>query len=169
MTIREARKDDAGKVIDLLRKLDSETTFMLFEPGERSTDLADQEKQIERFSESENRIMLLAESGHEVVAASFGYGGQVNRNKHVAHVVLGVAKRHWRKGIGARLMQEIEDWAAKRDFHKLSLTVMEHNQAARNLYRRLGYIEEGLKRDSLKVGNQYVNEICMGKLLGDQP
>ena len=42
---------------------------------------------------------------------------------------------------------------------------MANNTRARALYERMGYLKEGVKRDSLFVDGAFVDEIMMAKLL----
>lgn len=44
---------------------------------------------------------------------------------------------------------------------------MVHNYAALALYRKMGFQQEGIKRDSLWVEQRYVDEYLMSKLLTD--
>ena len=64
-------------------------------------------------------------------------------------------------------MREVDAYAKAHDLHRLELTVMETNERARSLYDSMGYVVEGIKRDSLYVGDNFVNEIMMAKLLID--
>ncbi|MBU2709172.1 GNAT family N-acetyltransferase [Zooshikella marina] len=68
------------------------------------------------------------------------------------------------KGIGKSLIETIENWARLSSVHRIELTVVESNSAVRNLYKKCGYVEEGIKRDSLKVDGEYVNKVYMSKL-----
>jgi RimJ/RimL family protein N-acetyltransferase len=90
--------------------------------------------------------------------------GAANRNRHSAYMVTGVVKSHWGKGIASALIQYMELWAKSKSVHRIEFTVIENNSAARSLYKKCGYVEEGLKRDSLKIDGNYVNEIYMSKL-----
>lgn len=56
-------------------------------------------------------------------------------------------------------------WAKKSQLHRLELTVIEHNEQAVHLYKKMGFEVEGVKRNSLLIDGQYVNELYMAKLL----
>jgi RimJ/RimL family protein N-acetyltransferase len=92
-------------------------------------------------------------------------GGAYRRNRHSAHLVIGILQAFTGQGIGARLFAALEDWAHERGLHRLELTVMVHNTAAIRLYRELGFVIEGTRKDSLLVNGAYVNEYAMAKLL----
>lgn len=48
--------------------------------------------------------------------------------------------------------------------HRLELTVMARNERAIGLYRRHGFEIEGTRRDSVRVGGAYVDELAMARL-----
>ena len=56
-------------------------------------------------------------------------------------------------------------WAKKSQLHRLELTVIEYNEQAVHLYKKMGFEVEGVKRNSLLIDGQYVNELYMAKLL----
>jgi RimJ/RimL family protein N-acetyltransferase len=50
------------------------------------------------------------------------------------------------------------------DLHKVSLEVLATNQRAINLYKKLGFVEEGRKREEVLKGDIYVDSIIMSIL-----
>lgn len=167
MRIREAEVEDGEKFLSVLKILDSETKFMLFEPGERKTTIEEQEEIIQRFKNSPSRILLLAleEQGEEIMGFTLGIGNELERNKHTLYCVIGVLQRYVGNGVGRNLLQNLEMWAVESGFHRLELTVMEHNERAKRLYQKLGFQPEGIKRDSLKIDGKFINEVYMSKLI----
>lgn len=164
MKIREAKEPDAQLMIDLFEKLDSETSFMMMEPGERKLSVEDQVKRIHSFANASDKLMAVAEAGDALAGFIIVSSGMAIRNRHSAYMVIGVQKAFWRQGVGSALIDFMEAWVNRADIHRVEFTVMEGNLAARSLYKKHGYVEEGIKRDSLKVNGQYVNEIYMSKL-----
>jgi ribosomal protein S18 acetylase RimI-like enzyme len=61
------------------------------------------------------------------------------RRGHVETLVVSAAQR--RRGLGARLMDEIAEWARRQGAAELVLTVWAGNDAAQAFYERLGYRE----------------------------
>lgn len=53
------------------------------------------------------------------------------------------------------------------DLHKISLEVLETNGIAIKLYEKLGFIEEGRKREEVKKGGMYFDSIIMSILRKD--
>ena len=48
--------------------------------------------------------------------------------------------------------------------HRISLRVLEYNARAIAAYRKVGFVEEGLLRESCKVGDEWHNDVMMGLL-----
>ncbi|MDQ5811068.1 MAG: GNAT family N-acetyltransferase, partial [Actinomycetota bacterium] len=104
MLSRTAREGDAEGVLELLLRLDEETRFMMYEPGERSTSVERQAETLRTLLASGNSTFLLAEENGLPVGLLEATGGTFRRNRHVVHLVIGVPKEHAGRGIGSALM-----------------------------------------------------------------
>jgi len=166
MLIRTATATDARGVLELLLRLDEETRFMMYEPGERSTSVDRQAETLRALLVSNNSTFLLAEEGGRPVGFLEATGGAFRRNRHVAHLVIGVLEEHAGRGIGTALIAEAQRWARERGIRRLELTVETHNRAARALYEKMGFAVEGTRKDAMRVEGSYVDEYYMAKLLG---
>ena len=65
MEIRKIQMEDADNYLDILLNLDNETKFMMFEPGERPTDI----NIVKNIIEKSNIIMLSILSIRESIKA----------------------------------------------------------------------------------------------------
>jgi ribosomal protein S18 acetylase RimI-like enzyme len=63
-------------------------------------------------------------------------------------------------GLGRRLVEAVIDFA-RQHVEILQLSVVSDNEPARRLYARLGFVEYGLEKNSLKHGETYYDEILM--------
>ncbi|ABS21868.1 N-acetyltransferase family protein [Bacillus cytotoxicus] len=163
--IREIRVEDAESFLQLGKKLDEETAFMLFEPGERKMTVEQQQKMIERFINNNNSTILVATHEEQIIGFIIANGMDVQRKKHVVTIVIGILQQYSGRGIGTALFKEIEKWARLHDVWRLELTVIAHNTRAKALYKKVGFEQEGLKKASLIINGKCVNEYCMAKLL----
>lgn len=68
-------------------------------------------------------------------------------------------------GVARRLVEAVVDCARGR-VELIQLSVVVGNEPARKLYARLGFVEYGIERNSLKQGGRYYDEILMAKDLG---
>lgn len=166
LAIRQAIFDDAEQIIELLNYLDYETNFMLFEPGER-TSQKDIQIKIKTLLKNQTGqvIFVAANAENQLIGLIMGFGGKINRQKHTLHIVIGVMQKFCSQGIGKQLMQLLEIWAIDNKVHRLQLTVMVHNKIAINFYKKCGFLREGIKRDSIMINDKYIDELYMSKLI----
>lgn len=82
---------------------------------------------------------------------------------HVGGVAMGVLPAWRDKGWGTRLMQAALAAADAFGFTRVELTVYTHNPRAAALYRKLGFVEEGIKRGSARVDGVYFDEMMMAR------
>jgi len=79
--------------------------------------------------------------------------------------VIGILQALAHQGIGTHLFIAVEEWASKKHFHRLELTVMTNNVAGISLYKKRGFEIEGTRRDAYIVNERYVDEYMMAKLI----
>ena len=75
--------------------------------------------------------------------------------------------REWRgRGVGSALLVAAIEWAHGHGLHKLSLGVFAHNTAAIELYRKLGFVEEGRRiKQYRRASGELWDAIEMGLML----
>lgn len=165
MLIREIAIEDAENFMNLIKEVESNSEFMMMEPGERNTTLEHQSKQIESIQQQENSIVFVAEQEGKLVGYLFAVGGSAERKLHSAYLVIGILKEYRGKGIGTRLFENVTAWAKKQNISRLELTVVTQNEAGVALYKKSGFEIEGTKRNSLVIGGKFFDEYYMAKLL----
>ena len=67
------------------------------------------------------------------------------------------------RGVGRRLVEAVIEVARTRGVELLQLAVVSDNEPARRLYARLGFVEYGIEKKSLKQGGRYTDEVLMVK------
>ncbi|SCB86133.1 Protein N-acetyltransferase, RimJ/RimL family [Priestia flexa] len=163
--IREIEMTDAPQFVEMIKQVETESQYMLFEENERKLSSEQQEKQIEMMKQQRNSTLLVAEVEGELVGYLQAVGGVVNRSAHIAYVSMGILKDYRGMGIGLQLFQQLEEWAKEQQIHRLELTVVVENVIAIHLYKKIGFQIEGTKKHSLRINGQYVDEYIMSKLL----
>ncbi|WP_343045278.1 GNAT family N-acetyltransferase [Piscibacillus halophilus] len=165
VNIRRATLNDALNLSESILQVERESDYMLYGSGERHWTVDMQEKMIQKINSEKRSNLFIAEEEHDLLGYLIIRGGSATKNKHVASIVIGIKECARGKGIGTRLFQKMEEWAIKVQLHRLELTVIVENKAAVNLYKKMGFEIEGVKKDSLKLGERYVDEYYMAKLI----
>lgn len=162
---RELVPEDAGRLLSLQHSLDEETAFMLLEPDERQTSVQQVRERIESTAKSANSILIGAEADGELAGYISVSGGELKRIRHSAYIVIGIRTAFQGLGIGSGLFREMEPWARSCGIVRLELTVMAHNERGIALYKKCGFEIEGMKKKSLYINGEWVDEYYMAKLL----
>ena len=88
-----------------------------------------------------------------------------NQHKHRASLGMGILPEYRGKGIGTKLIQANLDHAKKIGLEKIELDVFTSNTRAIALYKKIGFIEEGLIKNYRKLDNEYFDCLIMGRFL----
>ncbi|MFQ2292723.1 GNAT family N-acetyltransferase [Aeromonas enteropelogenes] len=87
------------------------------------------------------------------------------RRKHVASIGVGVRDDWAGKGVGSALLaaalEMADNWL---NLRRIELTVYTDNQAAQALYRKFGFVEEGLARGYAFRQGEYVDALYMARI-----
>jgi len=86
--------------------------------------------------------------------------------QHVGRLGMGLLP-DWRgRGIGTRLLTAALADADRIEIERIELWVFLDNGPAQRLYRRFGFVVEGLQRKARKLDGRYDDQILMARLLG---
>ena len=164
ITIRKIQIEDAENLLNLLNKLDSETTFLLYEKGERKTTIKQQRKNIQEQLEK-GVLTFVLEDNKKLVGYVFGNIFTANRKKHCMNLAIAILQEYTGKGYGTKLMSTLEKQAIKNGITRLELDVSKKNKVAISLYQKIGFEMEGVKKSAFLVNGKYEDEIIMGKIM----
>ncbi len=104
-------------------------------------------KQIGSLLRNPNSISLLAKLNGEIVGFIVALIYEEKKEK-IGHIfTLDVAVKARRKGVGLKLLESAEQILREKEVKICFLEVRGDNVAARELYRKLGYVEVGLLKD----------------------
>lgn len=162
--IRRIEPRDVVDYIDLIQRIDLESRFLAWEPGERELDVDLLRARVGR-ADASTGVHLIATHEDRPVGFLVGHRPPMRRLRHRADFTMAVLQRFHRRGVGIRLLEALHAWAASANIERVELTVMAHNHAAIALYRRAGYEHEGLKRGSLRVDGHSVDEVLMARAI----
>ena len=163
-TLRCPTINDAVELSNLRVRIDGETEFLDREPGE---DLLTPEKCAELIQDdtmAERTLFLVAEVEGQLVGFTRCVGSKLKRFHHKAEFGICILQEYCGHGIGKALMERVLEWADSVSIKKVSLTVVQTNTNAIQLYQKLGFVEEGiLINDRIHKDGNYYNTVLMGK------
>lgn len=164
-TIRSAISSDAQALSALRLKIDGETENLDRVKGEAFIDTLGFEQLIQADTENSKNLFLVAETNGKLVGFSRCEENPLKRSAHKVEFGVGVLKDYWGVGIGKNFLKESINWADANEIHKISLAVLETNEKAIGLYKKLGFEIEGiLKKDKRLSDGQYYNTVLMGRI-----
>ena len=166
-TIRSATEKDAKELSALRVQMDGETENMDREKGEAFVDAPGFAHLIKTDTDSPRNLFLVAVVEERIVGFSRCEGTNLKRLAHKVEFGVCVVSEFWGYGIGKNLLQESVSWADSNGIKKVTLSVLETNDNAINLYKRLGFKIEGvLKHDKFLSDGNYYDTILMGRWRG---
>lgn len=78
------------------------------------------------------------------------------RNRHAEIAIVIGNKEYWSKGYGTKIMTQLMDWGFEGlNLNRMYLHVFGFNERAINLYKKMGFIHEGVMRDMLYRHGKY--------------
>jgi len=127
LRIKQATIEDLEKLYNIEKEC---FTFEAFSKG-----------QIASLLKASNSVSLVAEENNEILGFIIGliYNEQEEKIGHI--FTIDVAIKHRRKGVGLKLLKELEKIFIKKGAKACYLEVRVDNSAARQLYHKQGYKE----------------------------
>ena len=162
--IRKAVKNDAEQIISVMKNAEA-SGFMLFDLGERKVVVESFATFIKTVNQNEKSGIFIADEKDRIVGYLIVQGEKHKWTSHRAYIAVGIHSDSRRKGVGRALFLHVIDWAEKVGLHRLDLTVLTDDNATVDLYKKMGFIIEGINRDSLMINGAYVDEYYMAKLI----
>ncbi|WP_442601249.1 GNAT family N-acetyltransferase [Paenibacillus sp. KN14-4R] len=163
-TVRSAIDRDAKALSELRLQIDGETENLDREKGEAFIDAPGMEEIIETDTMASRNLFLVAVVHDRIVGFSRCEGIYLNRFSHKVEFGVCILKEYWGHGIGKNLLKESISWADTNGIRKMTLNVLETNDKAIILYKKLGFEIEGiLKNDKMLADDKYYNTILMGR------
>ena len=164
MLVRKAINTDAAQIIEVMKNAE-QSGYMLYDPGEREVSATGLAKLIEALNRQIKSGFFVAVENDEVIGYLMIQHEKSNRVSHRAGIAVGVHSESRGKGVGTLLFQHIISWAKDVELHRLELTVIATNDRAVHLYKKVGFEVEGVKKDSLWVNNEFIDEYYMALLV----
>lgn len=163
--IRVAQAQDARAILGLLKHVGKDTPYLSVGPKGVNFTVDQQVDLIERYNDSLNNIMLIAESDDQIVGIATVAVIDNDRQSHVAEIGISIIKEYWGYGIGSILTEEIIEFARHAELKVLTLEVVTENRRAVSLYEKYGFNVAGTLSKRLKNDCVYYDTFVMELIL----
>lgn len=118
------------------------------------------EQQLEKYIESTNTLafkVIDKETSDDIGHISLGQIDNINKSARIGKVLVGNTKMRGRS-IGKHMMKAVLHIAFEElKLHRVTLGVYDFNTSAISCYEKIGFVKEGLLRESKRVGETYWN------------
>ena len=158
--IRNAEPRDASGIIKCMQSVMDEKVFLVSDIyffSERG------EKDIIKSPED---LSVVSVKDGEVVGIIRIQRGVYKKLRHTAILSIAILKEHRRFVLGEKMLNLGIEWCRSRGIEKLNLEVFSTNTGAIELYRKLGFREEGRKIRQFKIFDEYADDVLMTLFLG---
>lgn len=85
---------------------------------------------------------------------------------HIGSLGIGILAPYRGLGIGKKLLQTAIQKAEQKGLTRIELTVRENNEPAIALYKKFGFVIEGIHKKGVCIDGKYENHVFMALLLG---
>ncbi len=168
IVIRPANPDDSCAILNTVRSNALERSYVLMEQYGKNVDA---EREYITGLDPKGNLLIVAAAGNDLVgclAALQADAGMRPETRHIAHIGLHISEPFRGQGIGPKLLEYAIEWAAASGFKKLEANIFTTNRRSLSLFSKAGFVEEGIRKNSIRMGSNFVNEVLMGKILQAQ-
>ena len=163
LTIKEADKKDAARILEYLNEIAGETDYLTFGPGEFNLSVEQEEQFIENCLNSNNKLFIIAEIDGMLIGGLCLQGSDKPRIQHTGEFGCSVLRKYWGLGIGTKLVETLIEWAKSSGIiKKINLKVRTDNTRATEIYSRLGFVQEGVITREFFVSGRFYDALFMG-------
>lgn len=162
LTIRPAVASDAPEVREFWRTASATTTQIMTQPDEVPS-LDEEASYLDRMETDRGSVFLLGLLDGAIAATLSMEAGRKLRSRHACNLGIMVAETCRKRGVGTAMTRAALDWAASHPAIEIvTLCVFSSNPGAESLYRRFGFVRDGVrpKHAQIRPGD-YVDDIKM--------
>ncbi len=165
ITIRPAQPEDSCAILSTVRSNAMERSYVLMEQYGKDDE---SEREYIAGLDGATNLLIVAVADTMVVgclAALQADSGLRPETRHILHVGLHIREAFRGQGIGPRLLQYSLQWAGEKGFKKLEANIFTTNKRSLSMFRNAGFAEEGVRKNRIRMGRDFISEVLMGKML----
>lgn len=160
--LRAPLPSDAEAALEFMKLTAEETPFLLRSPEECTLTLEDEVKFLSRFPADPNAAMILCFVDGVLAGNCQVVRKNKVKNRHRASIGIAIVRKFWGLGIGTALFEEMIAIAEGWGISQLELEVIEGNDRAMALYRKMGFETVSFVPNAIRMSDgSYVKEYLM--------
>ncbi len=165
--LRSSITDDAEAVKFIAESVLQETIFHLSAPGELQLTLEKVSERIDACRRHPSNYLLIAFQDNKPIGTIEFTGGHRQRIAHTGELGMSLLEGFRNQGIGSVMLEALIDAVrASGRIEKMCLSVLGDNERAIALYKKSGFMIEGVRRNHIKFEDgRRADIIEMGLLL----
>ena len=162
VTIRQAEIDDAEKLLHCIKTYIPQSEYIPKLEQEIKLTIEQEKEWIYYFLTNENSLLLIAEFNNEIVGNIDLTGNRRKIMEHTAVIGMGMLKEWRNTGLGTALLKLAIEWAKENSILELLwLQVYTDNELGLGLYRKSGFVENGIMKNFFKQDGKYFDNLTM--------
>lgn len=164
--LRKGITSDSKSLIEYLNIIGGESDFLTFGADGYQKTIEQIESFIESTSKKDNTLFIVAEINGKVIGNLNFSAGLSPRITHIGEFGVSVLKNYWGNGIGEELIKYLIEWSKKSGIiRKINLRVRTDNQRGINLYKKLGFLQEGILTRDFLINGKFYDSMAMGLII----
>lgn len=149
--LRSPRLEDAQEMAQYLKTCAGETHFLLRAPEECTETMQQETDFLQKMIDSPTSLTIVCEVDGEIAGnCQINFNARV-KTRHRASIGIGLLKKYWNLGIGTAMLRELIATAKERNIYQIELEVIEGNERAMGLYRKMGFEIVAAKPDAIRL------------------
>ncbi len=162
VSIRQAEIADAETLLNTIKTYLADSDYVPLLATEIKWTIEDREEWIKSFLANENSLLLVAEYQNQILGNIDLTGSRRKIMEHTAVVGMGMLKEWRNTGLGTALLTHAIDWAKQNPILELIwLQVYTQNVLGLNIYKKMGFQDNGIIKNYFKHGEQYFDNLTM--------
>lgn len=164
VVIRPCKLSDVEKLRGIISTYINDSAYIPKFQDELNWQVKDTKEWIESFRSKENSLLLVAEYNNELIGNIDLTGHTRKAMQHTCVIGMGMLLEWRNTGLGTALLEHAIHWAKRNSIVELLwLQVYTENKAGIGLYRKMGFIENGILRHFFKHKEKYFDQLTMSK------
>ena len=165
IVVRYPKMGDLKEMLAFINNLSDERTFVRYQ-GEHETVVSEKKYLKGRLEAIKDKkaVHLLVFCNNKLIGASHIHMMD-KTEKHIGVLGISIAKNFRGEGVGKILMNLVEEEAKKKlpDLKMITLEVYSPNTVARDMYKKIGFVEYGMLPNGITRGGKFENAVLMYK------